>query len=101
MRQVDAAQASVGSDQVIIFIPTLCHTQGNFLKQVIRHPWGTRDNLTHEQLKGHFYQITFSANWISRAVVVVEVNKPATPVGAPVESKMSVLSGVTGTAKFA
>src|SRR4029077_17978384 len=47
------------------------------------------------------YQMTFSANWISLAVVVVEVSKPAAPVGEPVESKMSVLSGVTGTAKFA
>jgi hypothetical protein len=42
-----------------------------------------------------------SANCISLAVVVVEVSKPVIPVGAPVESKMSVLSGVTGTAKFA
>jgi hypothetical protein len=32
---------------------------------------------------------------------VVEVNKLATPVAAPLESKMSVLSGSTGTAKFA
>ena len=46
------------------------------------------------------YQITFNANWISLAVVVVEVSNPAAPVGAPVESKISVLSGVTGTAKF-
>src|ERR1700730_6260869 len=50
---------------------------------------------------GRLYQMIFSANWISLAVVVVEVSNPATPVGAPVESKMSVLSGVTGTAKFA
>src|ERR1700694_4175202 len=42
-----------------------------------------------------------SANCISLAVVVVELSKPATPVGVPVESKMSVLSGETGTAKFA
>jgi len=33
--------------------------------------------------------------------VVVDFSKPATPVGVPVESKMSVLSGVTGTAKLA
>src|SRR5258706_4887502 len=38
---------------------------------------------------------------MSRAVVVVEVSRPATPVGAPVESKISVLSGVTGTEKLA
>src|ERR1700674_1316977 len=50
---------------------------------------------------GQAYQISLSANCISRAVVVVEVSKPATPVGAPVESKISVWSGVTGTAKFA
>jgi hypothetical protein len=42
----------------------------------------------------------FSPNWISLAVVVVDVSKPATPVGAPDPSKMSVLSGDTGTAKF-
>jgi hypothetical protein len=47
------------------------------------------------------YQMTFSANWICLASVVVEVSKPAAPVGAPVESKMSVLSGVIGGAKFA
>jgi hypothetical protein len=47
------------------------------------------------------YQINFRANWISLAVVVVEVSKPATPVAAPVESKMSVLLGLTGTEKFA
>src|ERR1700731_1429853 len=40
------------------------------------------------------YQATFSANRISLAVVVVEVSKPATPVGAPLESKMSVLPGL-------
>jgi hypothetical protein len=34
-------------------------------------------------------------------VVVVEVSKPATPVGDPLESKMSVLSGAMGTAKLA
>src|ERR1700682_613647 len=50
---------------------------------------------------GAYYQMILSANCISLAVVVVEVNKPVIPVGAPVESKMSVLSGVTGTAKFA
>jgi hypothetical protein len=43
----------------------------------------------------------FQSERISRAVVVVDVNKPATPVGAPEESKMSALLGVTGTAKFA
>src|SRR3984893_6982364 len=42
-----------------------------------------------------------SANCISLAVVVVELSKPETPVGVPGESKMSVLSGETGTAKFA
>jgi len=44
--------------------------------------------------------MTFSANWISLDVVVVFVSKPATPVGAPEASKISVLSGVTGKAKF-
>src|ERR1700694_5457664 len=47
------------------------------------------------------YQMNFSANWISLDVVVVEVNKPAIPFAAPVESKMSVLPGVSGVAKFA
>src|ERR1700730_15524165 len=45
--------------------------------------------------------MSLRANCISLAVVDVEVNKPATPVEAPLESKMSVLSGVTGKAKFA
>jgi hypothetical protein len=61
----------------------LCHFMRYLTKQISR------------------YQITFSANWISLAVVVVEVSRPATPVGAPVESKMSVLSGLNGTEKFA
>jgi hypothetical protein len=43
----------------------------------------------------------FSPNWISLAVVVVDVSKPATPVGASDPSKMSVLSYDTGAAKFA
>jgi hypothetical protein len=47
------------------------------------------------------YQVIFSPNWICLDVVVVDVSKPATPVGAPDASKMSVLSGVIGTAKFA
>jgi len=38
---------------------------------------------------------------ISLAVVLVLVSKPATPVGVPVASKTSVLSGVTGGAKLA
>lgn len=46
------------------------------------------------------YHAIFSANWISLDVVVVEVNSPAAPVSDPVESNMSVLSGVTGGAKF-
>jgi hypothetical protein len=46
------------------------------------------------------YQISLRANWISRAVVVVDVSKPAAPLGAPVESKISVLSGVIGTPKL-
>jgi hypothetical protein len=46
------------------------------------------------------YQANFNANWISLDVVVVEVNNPAAPVADPVESNISVLSGVTGTAKF-
>ena len=46
------------------------------------------------------HQLSFRPNWISLDVVVVEVNKPALGLGAPVESKMSVLSGVTGTEKF-
>jgi len=33
--------------------------------------------------------------------VVVDVSNPAEPVGTPVESNMSVLVGVTGTAKLA
>ena len=49
---------------------------------------------------GSAYQTIFNANWISLDVVVVEVNNPAAPVGAPVESKISVLSGLTGTAKL-
>ena len=48
------------------------------------------------------YHVNFSANWISLGSVDVEVSKPATPVNTiPLESSMSVLSGVTGTAKFA
>ena len=39
--------------------------------------------------------------FVSRAVVVVLDRKPATPVGAPVPSKMSVLSGAVGGAKLA
>ena len=34
-------------------------------------------------------------------MVVVEVSKPAAPFGVPVESKISVLSGVIGIAKLA
>ncbi len=45
--------------------------------------------------------MSFSANWISLAVVVVVVSLPAMGFKAPVESKMSVLSGVTGTEKLA
>jgi hypothetical protein len=48
------------------------------------------------------YHVNFSANWISLGSVDVEVSKPATPFNkVPLESNMSVLSGVTGTAKFA
>jgi|ERR1700682_1257879 hypothetical protein len=47
------------------------------------------------------YQIALTANWIWRDVVVVDLRRPATPVGEPEESKMSVLSGETGTAKLA
>ena len=46
------------------------------------------------------HQVSFSPNWISLDVVIVEVNKPALGLGAPVESKMFVLSGVTGREKF-
>src|SRR3984893_17331442 len=46
------------------------------------------------------YHISLSANWTCREVVVVEVSKPALPVGAPVESKICVLSGMMGTEKL-
>src|SRR5690242_4498892 len=51
------------------------------------------------------YQITLRANWISLDFVVVEVITPAVPLSggfncAPVLSKMSVLSGDTGSAKL-
>jgi len=45
------------------------------------------------------YQITLSANWICLALVVVELMKPATSLGAPVSSKISVLSGAIGHPK--
>src|SRR5690349_12548483 len=38
------------------------------------------------------YQTTFSANWICREVVDVESTKPAPPTGAPVPSKIILLS---------
>src|SRR5207245_11490320 len=47
------------------------------------------------------YQIIFTANCTSRAVVVVLDSKPATSLTEPVESKISLLSGVVGGAKLA
>ena len=47
------------------------------------------------------YQPNFSANWISLPGVVVDFSTPAIPFGVPLESNMSVRSGVGGTAKFA
>src|SRR5260370_24391418 len=44
--------------------------------------------------------VLFTSNRIPRAVVFVLENDPATPVSAPVPSKMSVLSGVMGGAKL-
>src|SRR6267378_1447849 len=45
-------------------------------------------------------KINLIANWICRSGTVVLVSKPATPVGAPVPSKMSELSGTVGRAKL-
>ena len=39
-------------------------------------------------------------SWICREFVAVEVNRPAAEFRAPLESKMSVLSGNVGTWKF-
>jgi hypothetical protein len=44
--------------------------------------------------------MNFGANWISRAVVVVEVSKLAAPVGTPEQSNISVLSRETAARDF-
>jgi hypothetical protein len=46
------------------------------------------------------HHVIFTANWISLAVVVVEVSTPTDPEGAPVGSNISVAEGVEGGAKF-
>lgn len=51
--------------------------------------------------RGAFYQISFSANYIWRDVVVVEVRTPAEEIGAPLApNRLVLLVGTTGDAKF-